>query len=401
MIDIREQFPILQTKVYQRPLIYFDNAATTQKPLCVIEAMDEYYRTYNSNIHRGAHYLANKATEAYEDARKLIAQLINASPIEINFTKGTTESINLLAYAWGRKFIKEGDEIIISHVEHHANIVPWQILCAEKKAILKVIPIDDEGNFTLDVLDEWMGPQTKLISVNYVSNALGNINPIHEIIQKAKQHQIPVHLDLAQAVHHFSIDVKALQCDFASFSGHKMYGPTGTGIFWAKEAILLEMNPFLSGGEMIKKVSFSGTTFNDLPYKFEAGTPNIAGGIGLGAAATFLSQTGLQNIQARETELVQYALNKMRSIDRFILYGNLTKKSSVISFNVDGVHGYDIGVVLDRQGIAVRTGHHCCQPLMERLGVEGTIRISLAFYNTEQEIDVFIEALKKAIQLLS
>ena len=400
--SIKHLFPILDIKVNNKPLIYFDNAATTQKPLEVIEAMNDYYKMYNSNIHRGAHYLANYATEKYEEARSLISNFINAYDVkEINFTKGTTESINLLAYSWGRKYVSEGDEILISSVEHHANIVPWQILCEEKNAILKVIEIDEQGNFNLEDFYQKVNKKTKLISINYVSNALGNINPVQEIIQKARENKILVHLDIAQAVQHFKIDVQKLNCDFVSFSGHKMYGPTGIGVFWGRTIWLQDMNPFLAGGEMIKTVTFEKTVYNDLPYKFEAGTPNIAGGIGLGQAVKFINRIGIEKINSTENELVTYCISKMKNIEGIILYGNLELKSSVVSFNIKNIHGYDIGVLLDKQGIAVRTGHHCCQPLMNCLGIEGTVRVSFAFYNTKEEIDVFIEALIKAIKMLS
>ena len=400
--SIKHLFPILDIKVNNKPLIYFDNAATTQKPLEVIEAMNDYYKMYNSNIHRGAHYLANYATEKYEEARSLISNFINAYDVkEINFTKGTTESINLLAYSWGRKYVSEGDEILISSVEHHANIVPWQILCEEKNAILKVIEIDEQGNFNLEDFYLKVNKKTKLISINYVSNALGNINPVQEIIQKARENKILFHLDIAQAVQHFKIDVQKLNCDFVSFSGHKMYGPTGIGVFWGRTIWLQDMNPFLAGGEMIKTVTFEKTVYNDLPYKFEAGTPNIAGGIGLGQAVKFINRIGIEKINSTENELVTYCISKMKNIEGIILYGNLELKSSVVSFNIKNIHGYDIGVLLDKQGIAVRTGHHCCQPLMNCLGIEGTVRVSFAFYNTKEEIDVFIEALIKAIKMLS
>lgn len=397
----RKEFPILDQRVNNNPLVYLDNAATTQKPQEVIDAMNRYYASYNSNIHRGAHYLANLATEKYETARNLVASYINANAAhEINFTKGTTESINLLAYAWGRKFVQPGDEILISTVEHHANIVPWQMLCEEKSAFLKVIEVDEEGNFDLADVAQKMTDKTKLVSVNYVSNALGNINPVHEIIALAKQRNILVHLDIAQAVQHFTVDVQALGCDFVSFSAHKLYGPTGVGVFWGKEKHLLSMTPFLYGGEMIKKVTFEKTTFNDLPYKFEAGTPNIAGGIGLGAAIQFIQKVGLDHIQKIEDDLVKQCLHELNKIEGIILYGNPSKKASAISFNVSEIHAYDLGVLLDKQGVAVRTGHHCCQPLMQRFNIEGTARVSFAFYNTEEEIHIFISALKNAIKIL-
>lgn len=398
---IRADFPILKQIIHgNKPLIYFDNGATTQKPQVVIDCMNEYYTSYNSNIHRGAHFLANKATERYEDARITIANFIGAQPEEINFTRGTTESINLLTYAWGRKFIKEDDEIIISTLEHHANIVPWQVLCAERKAHLRVIPINAKGELILEEFDALLNARTKIVSINYVSNALGTINPIQYIIEKAHQKGALVHIDAAQAIQHMPIDVVKMNMDFLSFSGHKLYGPTGIGVFWGKAALLRKMNPYMTGGEMIKEVRFENTTFNDIPYKFEAGTPYIAGAIGLGAAVEYIQSIGFEAIQKIENELLEYATSEINKIENIILVGTAEEKASVLSFNIRNAHAYDIGVLLDKQGIAIRTGHHCCQPLMAHWNIEGTCRASFSFYNTKEEIDVFIEALKRVVRML-
>jgi cysteine desulfurase / selenocysteine lyase len=400
MDNIRAQFPILSSTVYNKPLVYLDNAATTQKPQCVIDALVEYYQSYNSNIHRGAHFLANKATEKYEDSRVTIANFINANSEEINFTKGTTESINLLTYSWGRKFIKDGDEIIISAMEHHANIVPWQVLCAERNADLKVIPINDAGEIILEEYYKLLSPKTKIVSVSYVSNALGTINPIQDIIARAHQVGALVHIDAAQAIQHTPIDVQALDCDFMSFSGHKLYGPMGIGVFYGKAALLKKMNPYMTGGEMIKEVRFEQTTFNDIPFKFSAGTPNVADAIALGVAVEWIQQIGFGYIQQKEQELLEYATLEIDKIQGVKIIGTSAKKSSVLSFIVEGKHAYDIGVLLDKFGVAIRTGHHCCQPLMMRLGIEGTCRASFSFYNTIDEVDYFIISLKKVLEML-
>ena len=399
---IRKDFPILHQTIKGKPLIYLDNAATSQKPLRVINAITEYYEQTNSNIHRGAHYLANKATEAYENSRNTIAAHINAhSPREINFVRGTTEAINLVAKTYGRKYIKQGDEIIVSAMEHHSNIVPWQMLCEETGAILRVIPINDKGELLFDEYLKLLNPKTKLVSVVYVSNSLGTINPVANIIKKAHEVGAKVFIDGAQALPHMKVDVQSLDCDFMGFSGHKVFGPTGIGIFYGKEEILNDMPPFMGGGEMIKTVSFSGTTYNDLPYKFEAGTPHIEGGIVLGEAINYINEIGLDKIAAYEHELLEYGTEKLLQIDGLRIIGTADHKSSVISFLINDIHPYDMGVLLNEQGIAIRTGHHCCQPLMDRLSIEGTCRASFAFYNTKEEIDSLSSAITKAMSILA
>ena len=399
---IRKDFPILNETVNGKPLIYLDNAATSQKPLRVINAIKDYYEHTNSNIHRGAHYLANKATEAYEASRKMIATHINArSEREINFVRGTTEAVNLVAKTYGRKFIKEGDEIIVTAMEHHSNIVPWQMLCEEAGAVLKVIPINDKGELLFDEYLKLLSPKTKLVSVAYISNSLGTINPVESIIAKAHEFGAKVFIDGAQALPHMKVDVQKLDCDFLGFSGHKVFGPTGIGVLYGKEEILNEMPPFMGGGEMIKSVSFKGTTYNELPYKFEAGTPHIEGGIVLGDAINYINEIGLDKIAAYEHELLEYATDKLLQIDGLRIIGTAKKKSSVVSFLINDIHPYDLGVLLNEQGIAIRTGHHCCQPLMDRLGIEGTCRASFAFYNTEEEIDRLSIAIKKAASILA
>ena len=399
---IRKDFPILDQTVNGKPLIYFDNAATSQKPLRVINAITDYYETTNSNIHRGAHYLANKATEAYENSRKIVATHINArSEREVNFVRGTTEAINLVAKTYGRKFIKQGNEIIVTAMEHHSNIVPWQMLCEETGAVLKVIPINDKGELLFDEYLKLLSHKTKLVSLAYVSNSLGTINPIEDIIAKAHQFGAKVFIDAAQALPHMKVDVQKLDCDFLGFSGHKVFGPTGIGILYGKEEMLNEMPPFMGGGEMIKTVSFKGTTYNDLPYKFEAGTPHIEGGIVLGEAVSYINEIGLDKIAAYEHELLEYATEKLLKIDGLRIIGTAANKSSVISFLINDIHPYDVGVLLNEQGIAIRTGHHCCQPLMDRLGIEGTCRASFAFYNTMEEIDSLYVAINKAIGILA
>jgi cysteine desulfurase/selenocysteine lyase len=398
---IRKDFPILSEKVNGKPLIYLDNAATSQKPLRVINAISDYYEHTNSNIHRGAHYLANKATEAYENSRKTIATHINArSEREVNFVRGTTEAINLVAKTYGRKFIKAGDEIIVTVLEHHSNIVPWQMLFEETGAVLKVIPINENGELIFEEYLKLLNPKTKLVSVGYISNSLGTINPVEEIIAKAHEVGAKAFIDAAQALPHMKVDVQKLDCDFLGFSGHKVFGPTGIGILYGKEEILNEMPPFMGGGEMIKNVSFGGTTYNDLPYKFEAGTPHIEGGIVLGDAINYLNEIGLDQIAAYEHELLVYATDKLMQIDGLKIIGTAAHKSAVISFIVNDIHPYDLGVLLNEQGVAIRTGHHCCQPLMDRLGIEGTCRASFAFYNTKQEIDSLVISITKAMSIL-
>ena len=396
VLNIRDQFPILHQKVHGHPLIYFDNAATSQKPLKVINAISEYYLQENSNIHRGAHYLSNQATEKYEKSREAVRRLINAeSTEEIILTKGTTESINLVASCLSQYLFQPGDEILISGLEHHANIVPWQIAAEQKGALIKVIPILDSGELDLVAFKNLLSPKTKLLALSHISNALGTINPVEEMIALAKEKGALVLIDGAQSAPHMIVDVQALDCDFFCFSAHKIYGPTGIGVLYGKKAQLEKMPPYQSGGEMIKEVTFEGTTFNDLPYKFEAGTPNIAGGIGLLAAVEFLEEVGLEHIARREAELLAYATKKLKELGGIQFVGEAKEKAAVISFLVDGIHPSDLGSVLDKLGIAVRTGHHCAQPIMDRFGIPGTVRASFAVYNTENEIDMFIEGIEK------
>lgn len=398
---IREQFPILEQMVHGKKLVYLDNAATSQKPLSVINALREYYTSYNANIHRGAHYLAAKATEMYEQVREKVAKFLNArSSEEIIFTRGTTEGINLVASTFGRKFIGEGDEIIISTMEHHSNIVPWQMLCEEKKAVLKVIPITENGEILLNEYEKLLSPRTKLVSVVHISNAMGTINPIREMIRKARSVGAKFLVDGAQGAVHLPIDVQDLDCDFYAFSGHKVYAPTGIGALYGKKEILEQMPPYHGGGEMIKEVTFEKTTYNELPFKFEAGTPNIADVIALGKALDFVDELGKENIATHEQELLSYATEKIQKIEGVKIIGTALHKASVLSFVVEGIHHSDVGTLLDTQGVAVRTGHHCTQPLMKYLGLEGTTRASFAVYNTFDEVDVFISALERALKML-
>lgn len=400
--EIRSQFPILNQQVNGKTLIYFDNAATSQKPLAVINAIDNYYRQYNSNIHRGAHHLAQLATEAYEKARVDVAKHINADEREINFVRGTTEAVNLVATGYGRKFLKAGDEVIVSEMEHHSNIVPWQMLCEEKGATLRVIPINDAGEIIYEEYLKLLGPKTKIVSIAYISNALGTIHPVKDVIRDAHAAGAVVFIDGAQALPHKKVDVRELDCDFLGFSGHKMFAGTGIGILYGKAELLEAMNPYMGGGEMIKTVSFKGTTYNELPYKFEAGTPHIEGGISIGAAVNYMNEVGLDNISAWEDELLQYGTKKLQDeVEGLRLVGTASNKASVISFLVGDILPYDLGVILNQQGIAIRTGHHCCQPLMERFNIEGTCRASFAFYNTKQEIDQFVAAVKKSVAILA
>ena len=396
VLNIRDQFPILHQKVHGHPLIYFDNAATSQKPLKVINAISEYYLQENSNIHRGAHYLSNQATEKYEKSREAVRRFINAeSTEEIILTKGTTESINLVASCLSQSIFKQGDEILISGLEHHANIVPWQIAAEKTGALIKVIPVLDSGELDMDAFKNLLNPKTKLLALSHISNALGTINPVEEMIALAKEKGALVLIDGAQSVPHMLVDVQALDCDFFCFSAHKIYGPTGIGVLYGKKSQLEKMPPYQSGGEMIKEVTFKGTTFNDLPYKFEAGTPNIAGGIGLLAAIEFIEEVGIDHIARREAELLAYATKKLKELEGIQFVGEAKEKAAVISFLVDGIHPSDLGSVLDKLGIAVRTGHHCAQPIMDRFEIPGTVRASFAVYNTENEIDVFIEGIDK------
>jgi len=399
--NIREDFPILKQTVYGKPLIYFDNAATTQKPQVVIDSLNTYYKEFNSNIHRGVHHLSQIATMAHENARKTVQQFIHAKHShEIIFTRGTTESINLVAFSFGKKFIQAGDEIIISTLEHHSNIVPWQMICEEKQAILKVIPINENGEIIFEEFEKLLSKKTKLIAITYVSNALGIINPIENIIEKAHALNIPVLIDGAQSTSHIAIDVQKLDCDFYCFSGHKLYGPTGIGVLYGKEKWLNEMPPYQGGGEMISKVTFEKTTYNELPFKFEAGTPHIAGALGLEAAIQYIQKIGIENIASHENMLLHYATEKLMDIEGMKIYGDSKNKTSIVSFLFNNIHAFDAGSIIDKFGVAVRTGHHCTQPLMQRFGIPGTIRASFAFYNTKEEIDVMIEAVIKAKKML-
>ena len=394
--NIRSQFPILGSVIHGKPLAYFDNAATTHKPNRVVKKVNEVYETLNSNIHRGVHYLSNQATLAYEEARNKVQKFIGAAnPHEVIFTSGATGAINLLAHSFGETYIREGDEIIISHMEHHSNIVPWQMMCKRKNAILKVIPINQDGELVLDEFDKLLSPRTKLVAVTYVSNALGTVNPIKEIIGKTHANNSLVMVDASQAVQHLGINVQELDMDFMVFSGHKIYGPTGTGVLYGKEKLLSEMEPWQGGGEMIKTVTFEGTTYNELPFKFEAGTPNIVGAIGLGEAIDFVSELGVGNIYQYEDELLQYATEKFNAIPGMKIIGTAHKKASVISFLVNNIHPFDMGTMLDKMGLAVRTGHHCAQPIMDFYGITGTLRASFAVYNTKDEIDRLVDGIRK------
>lgn len=405
MLDIqkiRQDFPILEEVVNGKPLVYFDNAATTQKPLPVLNALARYYEHYNANIHRGIHSLAEKATSAFEASRFKIQSFMNAARVEeIIFTYGTTDGINLVAQSYGRKFLKEGDEIIISTMEHHSNIVPWQMLCEEKGCVLRVIPINDAGELLMDEFEKMLSEKTKLVSVVHVSNALGTINPVAEIIEKAHAVGAKVLIDGAQASSHITIDVQALDCDFYVFSLHKLYGPTGMGVLYGKKEVLDAMPPYRGGGEMIKEVTFAKTTYNDLPYKFEAGTPNIADVVAAHNALEYVENLGKDKIAAYEHELLVYGTDALGSIEGLRLVGTAKEKVSVISFVMEGIHPEDIGVILDQQGIAVRTGHHCTQPLMQRLGIIGTSRASFAVYNTKEEIDKLVVGLERVKKMLN
>ena len=398
---IREDFPILKKQVNGKPLIYFDNGATAQKPKAVIEAITKYYSEQNSNIHRGVHTLSREITVEYEHAREKIQKHINARYVhEIIFTKGTTDGINLVAHCFGKLYIQEGDEILLTEMEHHSNIIPWQLLCEEKKAKLKVIPINDKGELILDELDQLISSKTKLIALTHISNTLGTINPVKAIVAKAHRKNIPVLVDGAQAIPHTKVDVRDLDCDFYVFSGHKVFGPTGVGILYGKEKWLNAFPPYQGGGGIIKTVSFEKTEYAESPLKFEAGTPHIEGGIGLAVALDYINEIGLEHIHIYETELLQYATNQLTAIPGLRIIGTAKEKASVISFIVEGIHPFDMGLILDKLGIAVRTGHHCTQPLMQHFGIPGTIRASFAFYNTKEEIDVFTEGIKKAISML-
>ena len=398
---IRADFPILSRQVNGKPLVYFDNGATTQKPQVVIDAIAAYYQEINANIHRGVHTLSQLATDAYEASRTKIQNHINAQfAHEVLFTSGTTHSVNLVANGFA-SILKSGDEVLVSALEHHSNIVPWQMLCERTGAVLKVIPMNEKGELVMEKFDQLLSDKTKIVTVNHISNALGTINPIKYMIDKAHQFGAAVFIDGAQAVPHLKPNVQELDCDFYAFSGHKLCGPTGTGILYGKEAWLNKLPPYQGGGEMIKEVTFEKTTYAELPHKFEAGTPNIAGGIVLGTAVDYMNSVGFENIQKQETELLNYATEQLLAIEGLKIYGTAEAKTSVISFNIDGIHPYDIGTIVDKLGIAVRTGHHCAQPIMNFFEIPGTIRASFAFYNTKEEIDVMVEAVKKAKMMLS
>jgi cysteine desulfurase/selenocysteine lyase len=397
---IREDFPILKTKIRNKPLVYFDNAATTQKPQQVIDTLNKYYTSMNSNIHRGVHYLSNIATDAYEGARIKVKNFINAaSRKEIVFTTGTTGSINLVANSFGKSNLKEDDEIIITNMEHHSNIVPWQFICDEKKAKLKIIPIDDNGEIIFDEFVKLISEKTKLISIVYISNSLGTINPVKDIIEIAHKYDIPVLLDAAQTVNHKTVDVQKLDCDFLAYSGHKLYGPTGIGILYGKEKFLESMPPFMGGGDMIAKVTFKETTFNELPYKFEAGTTNIADAIGLGSAIDYITSIGMEKIVAHEAALLEYATQRLKEVPGLKIIGNAKQKSAVISFVFDNIHPHDVGTFLDFEGVAVRTGHHCTQPVMQRYNIPATTRASFGLYNTIEEVDILVDSLKRIVEV--
>jgi cysteine desulfurase/selenocysteine lyase len=404
MLDIhkiRTDFPILTQKVNGKPLVYFDNGATSQKPQVVIDAISNYYKEINANIHRGVHTLSQLATDAYEASRHKIQNHINAKfSHEVIFTSGTTHGINLVANGFA-SILKLGDEVLVSVMEHHSNIVPWQMLCEKTGAILKVIPMNDKGELILSEFDKLLSEKTKIVTVNHISNALGTINPIKYIINKAHEIGAAVFIDGAQAVSHLKPNVQELDCDFYAFSGHKMFGPTGTGILYGKEAWLNTLPPYQGGGEMIKEVTFEKTTYAELPHKFEAGTPNIADGIALGTAVDYINSIGIENIQEQEKELLEYGTKRLLEIEGLKIFGTAEAKTSVISFNIEGIHPYDIGTIIDKLGIAVRTGHHCAQPVMNFFQIPGTIRASFAFYNTKEEIDSMVEAVKKAKLMLS
>ena len=394
--EIRADFPILRRQVYGKPLIYFDNGATTQKPQCVIDAVDEVYKSFNGNIHRGVHFLSEMSSEAYENARGKVRSFINANKREeIIFTSGTTGSINGIAFSFGERYIKPGDEIVLSHLEHHANIVPWQMMCDRKGAVLKVIPINDRGEIILEEYYKLLSSRTRLVSVAQASNALGTVLPLKEIISAAHSANIPVLIDGAQGIQHGIVDVDAMDCDFYAFSGHKIYGPNGIGVLYGKEKWLSELPPFQGGGDMVDRVTFEKTTYNELPFKFEAGTMNYPAAIGLACALDYVSDIGRENIESREKELLSYATLRLSGIIGLKIYGTSEKKISTISFNINNIHQYDTGMILDKMGIAIRTGTHCAQPVMDRYGIDGTVRASLCFYNTKEEIDALANGIEK------
>lgn len=402
--EVRKDFPILSVESNGKPLVYLDNAATSQKPQSVINAISDYYSNYNANIHRGVYSISIRASEAYENAKTKIKEFINASSErEIIFTRGTTEAINLISYSFGLENVNAGDEIIISEMEHHANIVPWQVLCAKKMAVLKVIPVNNNGELIIEEYKKLLSNRTKIVSVCHISNTLGTIIPVKEIIKLAKENnpQTAVVIDGAQAIQHMPVDVSKLGADFYVFSSHKMYGPMGIGVLYGKAELFEKMPPYQTGGDMITHVSFNGTSYNDIPMKFEAGTPNVEGAVGLNAAVKYIESIGFKNISSAENELLDYATEKLKEIEGLSIIGNAKNKASVISFIINGMNAFDLGVMLDGSGIAVRTGQHCTEPLMDRFGIAGTVRASFAFYNTKEEINVFVNALKKAIEILS
>lgn len=396
ILKIREDFPILSRTVYDKPLVYFDNGATTQKPRCVVEAIVDEYYSVNANVHRGVHYLSQQATELHEASRETVRNFINArSTNEIVFTRGTTESINLFAYSFGEAFMEEGDEVIVSVMEHHSNIVPWQLLAARKKISIKVVPMNDQGELLVDEYEKLFSDKTKVVSIAHVSNVLGTINPVQELIRIAHAHHVPILLDAAQSVPHMKIDVQQLDADFLVFSGHKVYGPTGVGVLYGKEEWLDRLPPYQGGGEMIQTVSFEKTVFNELPFKFEAGTPDYIGTTGLAKALDYMTAIGMDEVAAYEQMLLDYATRRLKEIPDLKIYGESEHKGGVISFLVGNIHHFDMGTLLDRLGIAVRTGHHCAQPLMQRLGIEGTVRASFGIYNTKEEIDRLVAGIDR------
>jgi cysteine desulfurase/selenocysteine lyase len=400
VVKLRQDFPILHQEVHGKPLAYLDNAASSQKPQVVIEAISRFYRSDYANIHRAVHQLSERSTRRYEETRIKVQRFLHAeSPREIIFVRGTTEGINLVAQTYGRTRVRAGDEILISALEHHSNIVPWQMLCEDKGAFLRVVPINDAGEMVLEEFERLLSRKTRLVAVSHVSNALGTINPVREIIERAHSQGVPVLIDGAQASPHMPVDVQKLDCDFYTFSGHKLYGPTGIGVLYGKASLLEEMPPYQGGGDMISSVTFEKTTYNTLPYKFEAGTPHIAGAVGLSAAIDYVSEVGLENIAAYEAELLAYATERLSQIPGLRIIGNAKHKAAVISFVLDGVHPHDVGTVLDREGIAVRTGHHCAQPVMERYGIPATTRASFALYNTREEIDRLVRAIEKVKEM--
>jgi cysteine desulfurase/selenocysteine lyase len=397
---IREDFPILRQKIHGKPLVYLDNAATAQKPQVVLDVVNRFYKTENSNVHRGVHWLSQKATEDYEAARVKVQRFLNAAQArEIIFVRGTTEGINLVAQSFGRTHVRAGDEIVISHMEHHSNIVPWQILCEEKGAVLRVVPISDRGEFLFEEYERLLNERTRLISVVHLSNSLGTINPVRKIIELAHSRNIPVLVDGAQAVPHINVDVQELDCDFYTFSGHKLYGPTGIGVLYGKARLLEAMPPYQGGGDMISSVTFEKTTYNVLPHKFEAGTPHIAGVVGLGAALDYLTAAALDAVAAHEHQLLRYATDALQEIPGLRLIGTAHDKAGVLAFVMDNAHPHDIGQILDQEGVAIRTGHHCCQPVMDRFGVPATARASLGIYNTKEDIDALVAGLHKVKEM--